>query len=789
MLKATDVYHCCEQSGNVILRDATAMPKACGFLWNKKMMIQANCQGYVTAQHMQPEPAKYSHGPTLAAQTFMQPEHEYYAHHPGRFFYIKQDATDELFSLPYAPVKKQAEQFEFVLAEQQIKWLIKQADLHFELSLQLTEEHSLERWQLKITNQGQVNKRFTLAPYFSIGYMSWMNQSANYDPQLQALIASSVSPYQKLEDYPKVSQFKDQTFFWSEQQPDSWVAGLSQFEGQGGLHRPDALFDETLQQLDIHYETPAAVMLYELELLPGQQKTLSWLFGPAKDKQEIQGFIQTYSDSKQTGIATEKESAISIETASDKAFEHFCNHWLPRQLQYHGQLHRLTTDPQTRNFLQDIMGMVYLDPQQAKTSFLHALQQQSIDGHMPDGILLHSDAELKYINQIPHTDHCVWLVLFLDVYLRETNDSGLLQQELAYRDSSQCETVFQHIQQAMQSLLDNLDYRGLSLINQGDWCDPMNMVGYKGKGVSAWLTMASSYSFALWAEICRHQQRNQEAEFWLSHNAKLNLGINQYFWDGNWYARGITDGGVTFGIADDKEGRIYLNPQGWSLLCKAADDKQRDTLLAQVKCQLDSPYGVMMLAPAYTQMRDDVGRLTQKYPGVAENGSVYNHAAAFYAFSLYQIGKGDEAFSVLSRMLVGPSDCLQRGQLPVYIPNYYRGAYGQIPEAAGRSSHLFNTGTVAWFYRCVIEGLFGLTGAFQALVVNPQLPSSWQQARIKRMFQGASFDVTYRRQKNCSQLYLICDGERLPQNRIENVQAGQDYQLEVVLPFGSNGAS
>ena len=28
---------------------------------------------------------------------------------------------------------------------------------------------------------------------------------------------------------------------------------------------------------------------------------------------------------------------------------------------------------------------------------------------MPDGIILHEAAELKYINQVPHTDHCVWL--------------------------------------------------------------------------------------------------------------------------------------------------------------------------------------------------------------------------------------------------------------------------------------------------------------------------------------------------------------------------------------------
>jgi hypothetical protein len=34
------------------LTSPTAMPKAGGFLWNQRMMIQATCRGYATAQFM-----------------------------------------------------------------------------------------------------------------------------------------------------------------------------------------------------------------------------------------------------------------------------------------------------------------------------------------------------------------------------------------------------------------------------------------------------------------------------------------------------------------------------------------------------------------------------------------------------------------------------------------------------------------------------------------------------------------------------------------------------------------
>lgn len=85
------------------LRSPTALPLAGAFLWNQKMMLQITCRGYATAQFMQPEPAKYAKAPNLEMKTFMQPEQNYYAHHPGRFIYIKDEETNELFSAPYEP--------------------------------------------------------------------------------------------------------------------------------------------------------------------------------------------------------------------------------------------------------------------------------------------------------------------------------------------------------------------------------------------------------------------------------------------------------------------------------------------------------------------------------------------------------------------------------------------------------------------------------------------------------------------------------------------------------------
>ena len=61
------------QPGAIRLQSPTKMPLASGYLWNKQMMLQINCQGYANAQFMQPEPASYAGAPVLQATTFMQP--------------------------------------------------------------------------------------------------------------------------------------------------------------------------------------------------------------------------------------------------------------------------------------------------------------------------------------------------------------------------------------------------------------------------------------------------------------------------------------------------------------------------------------------------------------------------------------------------------------------------------------------------------------------------------------------------------------------------------------------
>jgi len=778
-------------SSTLSLHSPSVLPNACGYLWNSNMVAQVNCRGYMVSQFMQPEPSKYSHGPSLEAKTFIQPEHPYFSHHPGRFFYIKDHDTNEVFSAPYEPMRVKLDRFEFKLANSEISWEIEHLDLAITIIMSLTEKDCVERWSVKVKNLSSSTRNISIYPYFSIGYMSWMNQSAQYEPSLKSIVANSITPYQKVEQYFENQDLKDKTFLAANKTPTSWLSSQNQFEGLGGLHNPDALLTQELSKQDARFETPVAVMQFKEAITEKGELDYQFIFGPAKDHDEIETLTKKYLPQEKSEQAT-KEYADYVAQGSgcltldsdNEALNDFVNHWLPRQMFYHGDINRLSSDPQTRNYIQDNMGMCFIRPETTKQAFLLALSQQTSNGAMPDGILLHEKAELKYINQVPHSDHCVWLPICLSVYLGETGDLDFLDTLIPFGDDAKPQSVIKHIELSLDWLLQARDHRGLSYIEQGDWCDPMNMVGYKGKGVSAWLSLATAYAINCWCDIAQQYELSidqQKIENYRQSAIELNDAVNTHLYIDKWFARGITDGGRVFGTDQDAEGKIFLNPQSWAMLSGAATKQQSPQLVAEIDKQLMTPYGVMMLAPSYTSMVEDIGRVTQKHPGVSENGSVYNHAAIFYAYSLFQKDNADKAFEVLDKMLPSHERSIKTGQMPNYIPNYYRGAYHQHQEQAGRSSHLFNTGTISWFYRCIVEELCGLKGSAKGLIVNPKLPASMKRLAGQRDYRGAIIDFMIIKKKNLSATEIVLDGEVVKGNILPELEKGQSYSLLIHL--------
>lgn len=89
---------------------------------------------------------------------------------------------------------------------------------------------------------------------------------------------------------------------------------------------------------------------------------------------------------------------------------------------------------------------------------------------------------------------------------------------------------------------------------------------HKGQGVSTWLSLASAYALQQWASICDDLALETKSTYYRNQASIINQAVNQHCWDGDWYNRGFTDAGRSFGCAADEQGEIFLNPQSWALL-------------------------------------------------------------------------------------------------------------------------------------------------------------------------------------------------------------------------------
>jgi cellobionic acid phosphorylase len=718
-----------------LVRDVHLVENGISHLINDSMEFQIDLRGRCSARFLQPNSSIY-------AQNL-------------RSFYLRDDVTGKLWSVPFEPVQVAPDQYEFSAGVADIQWRVTADDIEAHLRVTLPRNDPLELWTVTIVNRGHRLRRISLYTYFPIGLLTWITQIARFDRELKGIVIDQFPYYVKVADYYKLRQRKNWIFCVGDRDPVAFEATEREFLGGRGAHDPEALCHPRLGNGDAHMEPAAIVMQYPLRLAPDRSSTLNLAFGPAKDRREVQRLSRKYlkSGGVEKALADVQaslrriEPQVRIETPDD-GLNHFINTWLPHQANFCGGLMRLSGEPCVRNAFQDAMGIIFTAPARARHWYCTVIGHQQRDGFMPHGAPLAEGVDRSLINTIPHKDMNVWPPLALSYYLKETGDMSILDEQVSFKDSSDRMSVYDHVCLGLDWQLGDRTQRRLCRIGEGDWDDPLNMAGVNERGESIWLTEALTIALDEWAEVAERIGDAKRVAAYRREAEVCREAVNSLAWDGQWYARGTTDAGRWFGTRRDSEGKIFLNAQSWAMICGATDTPGRiRQCIDAVNKHLMTASGPMTMAPAFTSMREDIGKITQKAPGTSENGSVYSHAATFYAYGLYRVRQGDEGYRVLRRLLTGAgSNSLARSQqLPLFIPNFYRGT--ACGRTAGRSSNLWGTGTVAWYYRTVVTELLGIRGEFDGLRLDPQLPSSWTHASAWRRFRDADFNITFRRSR------------------------------------------
>ena len=252
-------------------------------------------------------------------------------------------------------------------------------------------------------------------------------------------------------------------------------------------------------------------------------------------------------------------------------------------------------------------------------------------------------------------------------------------------------------------------------------------------------------------------------------------------WDGEWYVRAFDDYGIPIGSAKDKEGRIWLNAQSWAVLADVADDRA-GTCMDSANRLLYTDVGMPMTWPPFNEPERRIGEFSRMPPGFHHNGGAWNHANAWAIFAECKMGRSDLALKYY-KTIFPP-------RLSQDYPNKHDEPYGiasytntEPSGDLGGSGVAWNTGTVCWSYRALMEGFCGVRPDWDGLVIGPRMPSEWKYAKVKRPFRGNVFNIEIQNPNgvNCGITEIFVDGKETESNVISADPALTGRTVKVVM--------
>jgi cellobiose phosphorylase len=641
-----------------------------------------------------------------------------------------------------------------------------------------------EVWLLRLENQGDQPRSLQI-----FTYLEWLLGAApdwhrefhrtfietRFDAKHGVLLANKVLWELPVESKTHWNRSWPYTaFFSASEMPAGFDADKRDFVGRNGnLREPQTVVKGRSSSHAGRWSDPVASLHLEITLAPGEVREIAFTLGAADQSDQALAIVDRFKDVSAAHAALDTVRAHWQILISQPAFETpdlalnlLANGWLQYQA-IAGRLQARTAYYQTggaygfRDQLQDsLVCLLTGSPEKTLDQIrLHAAHQYQ------DGIVLHWWHPLAETGmRSDYSDDLLWLPFVVLHYLYETGNMACLDEDLPFYDGGSA-SLQEHCLRSFAMALQRRSARGLPFILKGDWNDGLNAVGAEGRGESIWMVHFLHYLLRAWADLPGCDSAT--AARFRHEAAALREAVNRYAWDGAWYWRASTDYGKLIGSRQSHEGQIFLNAQTWAVLSGTADPDRARQAMASAREQLFSPYGPLLLAPAYTQPDPEVGYLSRYAPGARENGGVYSHAACWAVLAERKQNGAQAAYEVW-RSFCPPAraqhDPDQYSGEPYVMPGNVSGPLSPVPGQAGWTWY---TGSAAWYLRALVEGVLGIEARLEGLRVHAGLPDSWDHFRITRPFRGAVYEITIRRempgeQAGCRVNGAVWQGEFLP---------------------------
>lgn len=469
----------------------------------------------------------------------------------------------------------------------------------------------------------------------------------------------------------------------------------------------------------------------------------------------------------------------------DPDLARFINEWLPLQLDWLRALDRGWPSGMrgARDLANDGLGLVPLRPEWCRTWILRLCSCQRTDGWFPRQIA--AEGRQGHHDLRAYVDAGNWVVEWIYEYLCWTKDWTLLQEEVPWLDEERPASMLTHARQAVEYYLrrENLGEHGLCKIREGDWLDALNRAGLQGRGES--VTVTCQTLLALWhigqimdkatemgwvlpaqARACRRR--------WAAHAQRFRDSLQTHGLNSLGYFNSVfTDAGQWLFSPRDPDGcqRIYLPANAYAVISGVAGPDHTPGILRWIQ-RLKCDYGYRLFWPPMGRRpipcsgRTASGDMPE---GVWENGTVYNHGGqGFLGRALSVAGEGDWLLDVLRWML--PYNQRRHPTAEVQTPPYAMvNCWFTAPGYRHRGGLQFATGSIAYALRLAYDWMLGIRPGLRGLVVDPCVPSTWQEAEAQIRYLGREVRIHIsnpsRRQAGVREVRL--NGDRVYRTEID----------------------
>ncbi|MBU0687717.1 MAG: glycosyl transferase [Candidatus Margulisbacteria bacterium] len=739
----------------------------------------------------------------------------------GRYIYVRDEKSGEFWSPTWQPTRTGLKKYScrhgmgYTVIASENKEIATEATYFVPLG------EDLEIWKVKVKNNSKKVRNLSLISYIEFCLWDAVGDASNF--QRTWNIGQAHAEGNTIYHTTMYGNWMDiLAYFHCSAKVSSYDTQRKEFLGNfgyNGLEAPDAVVNGKGSNSEAIGWAPIGSHCTKVTLKPGQEKTIIFVLGVAKDKKHSALKIKKYATAAAVDAELKKlkkfwEEKLSIFSATtpDEEMNEFLNVWNQYQCMTTFNWSRFASYYEAgigrgmgfRDSNQDTLGFGHMIPDKVRKRILDLASIQ-----FADGSTYHQYSPITGKGDLwGYSDDQLWLIYSTAHYLKETGDFTILEEKVPFAERTVAEvavkghheylppdlqkkekanpkkfgTLYQHLRLAIKYTWDNLGKHDLPKSGFADWNDCLNLLGKKKGAESVLVGMMLVGAADLLSEIAHHIGEKKDQKSFLEVAEEMREQLNDVAWDGDWYKRAFDDKGKPVGSKECKEGKIYLETQAWAVFSNTADQKRGRECMDAVHEKLATKYGIVLQQPAMRHFYPELGEISTYPPGLKENASIFCHPNPWAIIAETMLSHGERAFHYYKAILPSAqNDIAEIRKTEPYV--YCQMVAGPDHPDFGEGKNSWLTGSASWNFVAAAEYILGIRPDYDGLIIDPCIPKGWNRFEVKRVFRDSTYIIEVSNPNKVSRgvKSILVDGEELVGNVVPVFDDGKKHLVEVEM--------